>query len=152
AIDLTSAGTSVTLTEVPALLLSTSSTAPTLPSGYAYRALLGAVRNDGSSNFISFFQYQSRVGIAAANVFTGQAGVPSWTSQSLSSIVPPTARIARGFGGASAAVARGFAVAADGNGLGEQICAHAGLATNNFENYAGVAGSFSVLMATAQTI
>jgi hypothetical protein len=46
AIDLTSAGTSVTLTEVPALLLSTSNTAPSLPTGYTYKALLGAVRND----------------------------------------------------------------------------------------------------------
>lgn len=37
-----------------ALLLSTSATAPTLPSGYTYKALVSAVRNDGSSNFVGF--------------------------------------------------------------------------------------------------
>jgi len=33
-------------------LLSASSTAPTMPAGYTHSRLIGAVRNDGSSNFI----------------------------------------------------------------------------------------------------
>jgi len=33
-------------------VLSTSSTAPTMPAGYTHKRLIGAVRNDGSSNFI----------------------------------------------------------------------------------------------------
>lgn len=40
-----------------ASLISTSSTSPTMPSGYTYKGLVGAVRNNGSSNFLSFFQY-----------------------------------------------------------------------------------------------
>jgi hypothetical protein len=35
-------------------LLSTSSTAPTMPGGYSFRLLVGAVHNDGSSNFGSY--------------------------------------------------------------------------------------------------
>jgi len=42
--------------EGPAGLLSTSSTAPTLPTGFVGKRLLGAVRNDASSNFIIFRQ------------------------------------------------------------------------------------------------
>lgn len=39
-----------------AALLSTSSSSPTLPNGYDQYALVSAVRNDGSSNFIDFVQ------------------------------------------------------------------------------------------------
>jgi len=38
-------------------LLSTSATAPTMPSGYAYRMRVGSVRNNASSNFFNFVQY-----------------------------------------------------------------------------------------------
>lgn len=44
------------------LLLSVSSTSPTLPSGYLYRALIGAVYNDASSNFLNFYQTGEHVG------------------------------------------------------------------------------------------
>lgn len=37
-------------------LLSTSSTAPTMPSGYTFKALATAVRNNGSSNFVAYRQ------------------------------------------------------------------------------------------------
>ena len=37
-----------------AALLSTSFTAPTMPSGYTYKFLAGAVKNDSSGNFIDF--------------------------------------------------------------------------------------------------
>ena len=33
----------------------------TLPGGYDYKGLLGAVRNDGSSNFVNFFQRGNHV-------------------------------------------------------------------------------------------
>lgn len=104
-----------------ASLLSTSSTSPTMPSGYTYKALVGAVRNDGSSNFVRFWQYDRRVSIANQEVFTTTAGVTSYTSQSLSSYVPPIARFASGSIGCSGA-ASGFvtAVAGDGNGVGAQ--------------------------------
>lgn len=37
-----------------ASLLSTSYTAPTMPAGYTYKALVGAVRNDSAGNFVDF--------------------------------------------------------------------------------------------------
>ena len=43
-----------------ASLLSISSTAPTLPSGYTHKGLVGVLRNDGSSNFLGFNQVGSK--------------------------------------------------------------------------------------------
>ena len=41
-------------------LLSTSASAPTLPSGYTYKARVGWVRTDGSSNLWRTIQYDNR--------------------------------------------------------------------------------------------
>jgi hypothetical protein len=76
-----------------ASLLSASSTAPTMPSGYTFKALVGAVRNDGSSNFIDFTQEGNKVNYVAVqtikdNSFTASA----WTAQSLTTQYPPTAK------------------------------------------------------------
>lgn len=87
----------------PAGLVSTSSTAPTLPSGYTYRCRVGAVRVDGSSNLLRTLQLGARtqyVVVAASNTaaypsaITGTSGaptVPTYTSVSLTSLIPPTA-------------------------------------------------------------
>lgn len=72
-----------------ALLLSTSSTSPTLPSGYTYKALVSAVRNDGSSNFVNFkqngnvYSYVSWQSTASGNVGTG-----SWVSIDTTAYIP----------------------------------------------------------------
>jgi uncharacterized protein (DUF1919 family) len=73
-------------------LFSTSATAPTMPSGYTYRKLVGFVRNDGGSNFLGFYQrdrilkYDAR---GQVTVFNG-LGVPtSATNLGLASFVPP---------------------------------------------------------------
>jgi hypothetical protein len=39
-----------------ASLLSTSATAPTMPSGYVFKGYVGAIRNDASSDFLNFQQ------------------------------------------------------------------------------------------------
>lgn len=44
-----------------ASLISTSSTSPTMPSGYTFKRLVGAVRNDENSNFVAFAQRGNRV-------------------------------------------------------------------------------------------
>lgn len=44
-------------------LISLSSTNPTMPSGYTYKAMVGAVRNS-SSNFLSFYQLGKHVTLA----------------------------------------------------------------------------------------
>ena len=72
-------------------LLSASATAPTLPSGYTFFALVQVVRNDGSSNFIPFRQagdtcyYQERQNVLSAGSAT------STTAVSLATFVPSVA-------------------------------------------------------------
>lgn len=86
-------------------LLSASSTAPTLPSGYTYYARVGAIRTNASStNLLGSLQYGRRaqyvVGGASLavvpNIAFGTAGTYSGTSPTLSSVsvanfVPSTA-------------------------------------------------------------
>lgn len=106
-----------------AALLSASSSAPTMPSGYTYKALVSVVRNDGSSNFIRFWQNDRRLGIATQNVFTAFAATAAGTYQSLSltAFVPPIARFVSGsVGGTVSSGGFGVAVAGDANGVGAQ--------------------------------
>jgi len=72
-------------------LLSTSSTAPTMPSGYTYKALVGTIYNDSGSNFIKIYQQDNHVGIERVEVLTAGTAVTP-TSISLASIVPLTAK------------------------------------------------------------
>lgn len=71
-------------------LLSLSSTAPTMPSGYTYKALIGAVYNDSGSDFINFYQNNYHVSLEEVEVLTsGSAATP--TAVDLSAVVPPIA-------------------------------------------------------------
>jgi hypothetical protein len=146
----TTNGTSVTITEVPALLLSTSASAPTMPSGYQYKAYLGAVYNDSGSSFTTFYQRQKRVWVFQTNVFTAQAGVVSWTSQSVSTIVPTTAKTLHGLCGTSTSNSKGIAVGGDGSGLGMSQN-QAATSANTLNSFGGQCGPFEVPMITAQT-
>lgn len=98
-----------------ASLLSLSATTPTLPSGYLYRALLGAVRNDGSSNFIRFVQHDRQTWIDDTNIFTAKAAVADNVWEILAGAdltafqgaVPPIARRCSGSLGWTATAAGG---------------------------------------------
>ncbi len=98
-------------------LVSTSSTAPTLPEGYTYKGYLGAVYNNGSSNIITFHQYNNDVSIMETGVLAGGTQ-SSYTSVSLAAAVPPTAKTVTGFlsavGGASTAPAAYLAATSAG--------------------------------------
>lgn len=84
-------------------LVSTSATGPTLPSGYTFKARVGWVRNDGSSNLYRTLQKnhhaQYIVGTNPANTLTIANGIvgtysttsPTLTSTSVSTYVPSTA-------------------------------------------------------------
>lgn len=79
-------------------LLSASSTAPTLPSGYTFSRYCGAVRNDSGSDLYRTIQYGNRcyhrigtnptVGVIIASGSSGSATVPTWTAVDISSFVP----------------------------------------------------------------
>lgn len=72
-------------------LLSTSSTSPTIPgSGYDWSAVIGAVRNNGSNNFVGFYQFNDQCDIQP-NVPITNGTATTWTLIDLSSYVPATA-------------------------------------------------------------
>lgn len=86
-------------------LLSLSATAPTLPSGYTFKARVGWIRTDGTANKypLGFTQYGRRVQYKVAsggnvpnmpimaNGATGSTTTPTWTAVGASAFVPPTA-------------------------------------------------------------
>lgn len=77
-----------------ASLGSTSSTAPTMPSGYTYKALVGAMITDGSANFLGFYQRGVRVRCNSGD--TGSLTSTSAASLDISSFVPTTATLLYG--------------------------------------------------------
>ena len=88
-----------------ACLASTSSTSPTMPSGYTYKARIGAVRTAaGSAQLLGTWQFGKRaqyvVGLAQTtqmpNIANGTSGTfsntaPVYASASVSNVVPTTA-------------------------------------------------------------
>lgn len=96
-------------------LLSLSSTAPTLPSGYTFKSLVGAVRNDSSSNFIPITQNGNKVEYdAVQGIKDGGFTASVWTAQSLAAFFPTTAkRIICAFG--SVATEMGLSPRSDGH-------------------------------------
>lgn len=89
-----------------AALLSTSATAPTMPTGYTFKALVSVVRNDGSSNFISFKQYGLEYRYTAWQVaFNGAiTGGTTWNSVDITNYVPSSvSQIALGSAASSTA-------------------------------------------------
>lgn len=120
-----------------AALLSASSTAPTLPSGYTYMALVGAVRNNGSSNFIAFYQEGSHVEYnAVQTILNGTVTTSAWTAQSVTSFFPSTAKrvvcvLTSKSIGSPADVEVGLSPRSDGH-AGDYFCAAVSTHSANF--------------------
>lgn len=103
-------------------LFSASFSAPTLPAGYDKKRRVGSVRNDTSSNFISFVVFGKNSGrltmytngVATRAVLAGGAAVGTVTAVDLSAFVPPVSRAAAlEIGEAGAAVLLTYADPAD---------------------------------------
>lgn len=81
-------------TSTTAGLLSTSATAPTMPSGYTKKRRVGWVRNDASSNFLKFYQIGDwwwwDDDIQVLNTVTPAT---TYTDVDCSSAAPPTAEL-----------------------------------------------------------
>ena len=75
-------------TEEVAGVLSVSATAPTLPSGFTKKRLVGAVRNDGSSNFRTFIQRGTRVQYLTGASVLSAGSATAFTAISLTSAIP----------------------------------------------------------------
>jgi len=72
-------------------LLSTSSTGPTMPSGYTYKGLVGAIYNDSGSDFDKMHQQGARV-IATSKTALSAGSATTATSVSLATMIPPVAK------------------------------------------------------------
>lgn len=90
-----------------AALLSTSATNPTMPSGYTYKALVSAVRNDGSSNFVDFRHEGMEYWYSSWQQIVTAGSTNYWTSLDISSFVPS----------AISTVIRGSIESGGGNGI-----------------------------------
>jgi hypothetical protein len=128
---------------------------PTLPGGYTaantYKALVGAVRNDGGSNFVKFWQVDRMVYQAEQNVITATAAnaPATYENLSLAAFVPGIAREVFGNAGSSNATASQLIIAGDSNGVGACCIATptSGVTTDGFLS----GGGYRVpLMVTAQ--
>lgn len=80
-----------------ASLLSTSSTAPTMPSGYTYKGLVGAVYNDSGGDFDWFHQEGNFVTLNETSAASGLTAT-TLTSIDISAFVPPIAKKIGGYG------------------------------------------------------
>lgn len=72
-------------------LLSTSSTAPTMPTGYTHRCYLGAIYNDASSNFRRISQSAGRVRYTTLPIIHDGATTSGMNSIAVTAFFPPTA-------------------------------------------------------------
>lgn len=136
-----------------ASLLSTSSTTPTMPSGYTYKGLVGAVYNDSGGDFITIEQHNKFVAISSNTAINNNSST-SYTSVSLSSIVPATAATVHGTnwmnnaGGGTVSTAISY-VASTSSGLYESQLSEAYSASTNVFNSAC---QMQVLLIETQTI
>lgn len=68
-------------------LLSLSATAPTMPSGYTYKALLGAIKNS-SGDFLNLYQYGNKFYYQTKQNVLTNGNQSSYTAVDLSSFIP----------------------------------------------------------------
>lgn len=116
AIDLTSAGTAVTVSDVPGILYSLSATAPTLPASYTYKALIGRLRGASATTIRPFYQKGKKVSapsvVAMQSTAVSSAG--AFQSLDISAICPPDAIGCFGVAGANTGAANAYAITLSG--------------------------------------
>lgn len=112
-----------------ATLFSKSSTAPALPSGYDFQALVGVVRNNAASDFVDFWQTGRSVFIAPQTIFTAKSSAVANTYEAIAgadltafqSAVPPNAKVVTGVaGGQESTGVTYIGLAGDATGVGGQ--------------------------------
>lgn len=110
-------------TNTPSAVFSLSSTTPNLSApglvNYTYKALLGAIYSNVSSNLIRSIQYGKAVNIEETEVFDDKAGSATFVQENIAAIIPPIAVGYSGTMGVSAEVGApwGMVITSDSNGL-----------------------------------
>lgn len=144
-------------TNTQAGLLSTSASAPTLPAGYTFSALLGAVYNTGAGTLQVFYQQDRRVALIETTIFTAKASAANATYElyqvgaggsdvDLRTIIPPIAKRLSGFSGTSQG---GMFVAASSTGMGASF-GWGQPVGSTFDNYTW-STPYDIPLVTAQT-
>lgn len=123
-----------------------------MPSGYTASALIGVWPTNGSSQFIVGFLRDRKIWIGPTNVLNVAAGAAAttYTSFSLSAIVPTNAITVFGRGGSNSSTIAEFDVASDANGTGVQRTGGPSITSGLDSMNGGV--NFESPMITAQTL
>lgn len=134
-------------------VLSVSASAPTLPAGYTYYGYLGAVYNNGSGNFVTFVQSGNKVTQSNTLVVNAQTNA-SFTSVSLTAVVPPTATAVRVFAGAdSSSGTNTVTIVVSGGGSGTTpTYGNDIFLQGSSVGASGVFGNGNAILSTAQSI
>lgn len=151
AVNFTTNGSGLTVTTLPATMLSTSATAPTMPSGYTYKALVSWTRNDGSSNFIYNTLRNRRINFENQNVLTaGAITTPgSWETLTISSVIPSITQTLSGIVGRSdTAAGATYAISVSGSTTGQYWQGWGASNETNALNSFGGRGVFSDMILT----
>ena len=83
--------------DTASIIFSTSATAPTMPSGYTYKAYVGAVYNDSSGDIVDLEQIDRMVHMTGTPLVVSAGTATSLTSVDISARVPTTAAICYGY-------------------------------------------------------
>lgn len=130
-------------------LISLSATAPSLPSGFTYKGLVGAVRNNGSSDFGNVSQVGPSVSSGSFSVINAGNNL-SITQVDISSAIPSIAKRVSGWGSAKKGGAgigsTWILVASDSNETSQQLMG--GMSENNV---AGGYAPFDIAVVIPQT-
>lgn len=81
-----------TESDTKAVMLSTSASSPTMPSGYTYKGLVGAIYNDSGGDFLAFHQIDNEVALELVTPLSDGAAT-TFTSVDVSAAVPPNAKL-----------------------------------------------------------
>jgi hypothetical protein len=121
-----------------------------MPSGYTHSCLIWSGVTDASA-FIRIFHQQDRIisGIPQG-VLSNATGVTSFTSQSVSLVVPPNAKTVTGYCALTTAANRNMVVAGDAAGVGYRRMSIA--SAGSMDGFTGGASYRSVPLITPQTI
>ncbi len=150
-----------------ASLLSLSATAPTMPAGYTFKALVSRVHagvsGGSTTDFMTFYQLDQEVYLNHTNLFTGKAAAVADTYEvysaggggadvPLAELVPPDARRLRGtIGCGTASANQAIAIAADANGLGAALNVAQAVGGGNMVDGFSSGNGFDIPLKTAQT-
>lgn len=140
-------------------LMSLSATAPTMPTGYTYKALVGTVYNATAATYAlgTFYQQDRSTWLNPSTIFTALTGQTSYFALStqatewalFKTFVPPIGKTISGIMGNTNAAGRCIVVAANSSGLGASYWVGANTGGVAIDSYL-TAGSFTIPLQTAQ--